>query len=436
MSSKFNILVVEDEPVWAGYLAESLEKRFASTRRFAWTSVTNAQDAWNQLALKRYHLVSIDQNIPRQKNGVVNAANGLGFCQQMVERQVLSQRIIFTGSGKMHYSNWAGRLDGTPYLEKSTTGIDSPETNIYSARGWAEFVQTTLEKEYLPYALRETGKGLPLAFAERARRTLASYENGLYEAYIRLWIELWESTLHLHSALALALCNSAGIVLNTLPEDTPTSMQDIVREAWPKLDRANWMKPLLRYIGDGSKESGLGVGTHFLNFASDPLRRLRNELAHRFSQDLWRDKAEQNKDVFLVLIDAMAFWHEHPLLIGLRFHHSTKSRVIGDAIAGDQFPFRARDIDAPGINQLPSPNTESPSVIWFKSEDDTRIVLLDPFIILSRERSSGRQIVSLLSHPNKRNGAWMYRSLSDGSMEERKLSPSQQGILDAVLKYR
>ena len=432
MSFQFNILVVEDEKDWIDILLDALKREFESSSQYTWDSVRTTPAASEQLSKRRYHFVSIDQNIPDKVGEVVNPLNGLTLCQRIVERKLLTQRIIYTAYGEKHYSNWVGKLEGTPYYEKSVTGDDDPQKGVYSAHGWASLIRSTIEKEFIPFALDQAGYYLPLSLSERARRAHSAYDTGAYESYIRLWIEIWESVLHLAFAQTLALCSNASVRMDNLPDGTLGNKEQILQKAWPRLHEANWMGPWLRYIGVGNRKTGAGVGRRFLQGASEPMRRLRNDISHSFTTDSWEEKSIECEESFLHLTDAIAFWIENPLLTNLQFHSTSRNRLAGNAIVGDQLPFPNWEGDAYGLDFLSGAEADCACLIWRREGEKPQVLILDPFIVLEREERTGRQHLLLLSHPARERELWLYRSLTDGRIKPRKLSSSQLQAITSV----
>lgn len=427
----FNILVVEDEPNMRGDLERDLKEVIDNDKNFNTPRlVSSGHMAWDDLFRKRYHFISIDQNIPDNEGEPISADHGLSLWERIVEKNLLIYRIIYTAFGDTSYSNRTGRFGGTPYLEKK---IGREKAGAYSSYEWAEYIKSTLEHDYIPFALEQAGRHLPLSLAERARRALAAYHDKNFESYIRLWIEIWESILHLAFAQTLALCHQAGISLGRIPGGTLAEQEQILRDAWPKLAQQNWMQPWLRYIGVGNRESGAGAGGLFLRSASDPLRQLRNELAHSFPADAWDQLTAEYKDPLLFLIDALAFWIENPLLLGARYHPTQRRRVVGTAIMGDQVPFPLREIDIHDLAEIPKNTDEHICLIWHHEENQSMILDLYPFVMFDRD-PQGRPHLMLLARSTKQSDRWMYRSLSDGRLHSRFLPPAARQTIQTVFR--
>jgi CheY-like chemotaxis protein len=432
-SFHFNILVIEDAPEVQDSLKRALQATFQGSTTFSWKLVSNVGTAQARLAGERHHFISIDQNIPDNDGEIVSSENGLNLCARIVEQNIVAPRVIYTAFGKVEYSNWVGRVGGTRYLEK---GVDDTKKDTYTAQKWATFIKSELESNYIPFALDLAGKCLPLSLAERARRTQVAYAAKTYETYMRLWLELWESALHLAFAQTLALYSHAklpsGRPLNYTPDGTPAGQEQFIKEVWSRLAPAGWMSPWARYISTGKKEGeSVGAGEGFLQGASIPLRKLRNDISHSFPGEQWEAWVSEYREAVLFLIDALAFWIENPLLTRLQFHPTDRQVVVGQALMGDQFPFPTRTINIPTseLTRIPSGSADHACLLWSRrGEGESQVLDLDPFIILERDRQ-GRLHLLLLSHPAREQGQWLYRSLTDGRLQPRPLTgPALQTV--------
>lgn len=432
LSFRFNILVIEDELRWKRDLEGALQLIFEGQNGFFYRLVSSSGEAREQILKGRYHFVSIDQNLPDKDGEAVSPDHGLILCESLVQQHVVACRVIYTAYGRPDYGNRAGRLGDTRYLEK---GGNSKKEDTYDSFQWAELIKFTLENEYIPFALDLTGKTLPLSLAERARRATEAAQKNLHEPYLRLWIELWESTLHLAFAQTLALCAKAGISLGRLPTgDSLVEQEQALSDVWPRLVRAsaNWLQPWIRYISTGYKEGGsVAAGMGFLQGASEPFRKLRNDIAHSFSRDVWKTMAQEAREAILFLIDALAFWTEHPFLTQVQFHPSNRHRIIGQAIMGDQLPFPTREIDVPTVENLP--HQDHVCLPWQPQGQESCLLDLNPFVVFERDQQ-GRSHLLLLSHPARERGRWFYRSLTDGRIQFRTLSTEDQETVRKVFR--
>jgi ActR/RegA family two-component response regulator len=432
------ILVIEDHSGWQGSLERALQATFQGANAVSWKLMSNASAARSQLTRERHHFISIDQNIPEKDGEIVLSESGLNLCTSVVEQNIVAPRVIYTAFGKVEYSNWAGRIGGVRYLEK---GADDTKEDTYTAQKWAAFIKSELDNNYIPFALDLAGKCLPLSLAERARRAQAAYTAKIYETYMRLWLELWESALHLAFAQTLALYSHAklpsGRPLNYTPDGTPAGQEQFIKEVWSRLAPADWMSPWARYISTGKKEGGsVGAGEGFLQGASIPLRKLRNDISHSFPGEQWEAWASEYREAVLFLIDALAFWIENPLLTRLQFHPTDRQVVVGQALMGDQLPFPTRTINVPTseLTRIPSGSTDHACLLWWRrGESESQVLDLDPFITLERDRQ-GRSHLLLLSHPARERGQWFYRSLTDGRLQSRPLTDSALQTVRSVFR--
>ncbi|MBI3246732.1 MAG: hypothetical protein HYZ50_09515 [Deltaproteobacteria bacterium] len=432
-SFHFNILVLEDSLDWQDSLKRALQATFQGSTAFSCTLVDNANAARSLLTRNRYHFISLDQNVPDKEGEIVFSEASLTLCESLVEQNVVAPRVIYTAFGKVEYSNWAGRVGGTRYLEK---GVDDAKKETYTAQKWAALIKSDLDNNYIPFALDLAGKCLPFSLAERACRAQAAYAAKTYETYMRLWLELWESALHLAFAQTLAIYSHSGIsrgrTSHYTPDGAPAGQEQFLEEVWPHLVRAGWLLPWVRYISTGNKEGGsVRTGEGFLQGASVPLRKLRNEVSHSFSGEQWKAWVGEYREAVLFLIDALAFWIENPLMTGLQFHPTERQMVTGQAITGDQLPFPTRAIELPTLNKVPSDSNEHVYLPWRREENNNQVIDvldLDPFIMLERDRQ-GRLHLLLLSHPARERGQWLYRSLTDGRLQPRSLAgPALQTV--------
>jgi CheY-like chemotaxis protein len=425
----FDILIVEDEAKWRTPMVKSLEDADISWRFHVETS-DHTDDAKEKISKRHFHLISIDQNMPQQKDMQITKDHGISFHKECLDGLHATKLIVYTGYGTAEIGNDIGR-QGTRYILKSISGKDTADDSTLSAEGWGRHVHDFLTKNYIPFALERGGKWLPMAMAERSRRALDDLENGRHEGYVRRIIDLWDTTLHLSAALTAALCRAAGLRLNTPAPRTLAEIEALLKTNWPLLKQTGWAGPWPRFIGKGA-ENGSAVGRKFLDKASTPIRNLRNQLAHTYSNEGWLAKASEIDRHTPYLLDALAFWMETPLVIDPCFHPTQRNRITGRRLSGDSYPLPTWQDD------MPSQSAIDPSQVfvpWPTPEGSLRLLPLSPFLSTETDRATGRRNLLLLTN-DAGPSRWNYRSLDSGKTEARTLSREDLAAVESVFKVR
>ena len=284
---QFEILVIEDEPKWLDPMKEALSRVLGSeNQRYRWDFAHDAVEARRRLTEKRYHFVSIDQNLPERTGEQVLPETGKGLWELLAEQHRLSLRIVYTAYGEPHFAYGAATTGHAQYWQKSATGRDDEERHIFSSDGWANKINEILDREYLGSALFEAGRFLPLEMAELARRIASqtgSDQNVGFQPlpgrelnYLKHTFDLWEATLHLAWAQGVALGQRAASRVVTAPAESAASREKGLERLFGELGERGWLGPWSPYIGKGNTKTGKGAGRRFLEGASVPLRGLRN----------------------------------------------------------------------------------------------------------------------------------------------------------------
>ncbi len=403
----FQTLLVEDSRDWIDDMRQAWGKDLdvAST----------ADAARERLGARRYHFITLDQNLPGRLEGRVEPEVGVQLCRQVVDAHPCSPRVVFTGYGELHRANEVGRMEGTEYWEKSGTGKDDEDRLIYSAKGWAVAVRAYLQGRYLPFVLGQAGRFLPANLADQAQDMEKRYAQAEEDGrFFGRTIDLWQSTLHLAWAQAQAILAHAqlGGVRMTKPTDTLVDLERALKEVWRAVAGAGWFGPWGAYVGKGSAETGEGAGKRFLDGASVPLRTLRNQHAHGFTREVWTGQWENLRGPLLFLLDAAVLWADHPLLTGLRPVPGGTDRWQGEVIRGGG-PWPSRDLAA---RSRSAPYPTHVYTRWQDPDGNAELVDLWPFVALEPDPKINRKVLWVTSHCDQ-GGRWWRRSLHDGQVE-------------------
>jgi hypothetical protein len=336
----------------------------------------------------------------------------MGFVEQIAKRHPSCLQVVFTGFPGVEPSYKAGEVN-VPYWTKSPTGVDKENRRIpeYSARGWAMAVRKTLEQDWIRNILERGGDLMPPGACTHA--TLSERYFGQVDgssAYIAHILDLWESLLFLHWSLALALARHAGVApplksFSGKIEEVERGLEIL----WPPLAERKWLEPLRPYIGIGNKLSGAGAGARFLDNASKRLRQLRNERAHSFQREDW--SIEEFEDPIRYLLDATAFWMDHPLLSRLVLRDSESGVVRAEVLRGD-YPWKQQQDRRTGAKLTRSPTSEHVHMEWRGPDGRPLLIDLWPFVTLARDPQMGHRNLCTASHLYQ--GTWWRRSLSTG----------------------
>ncbi|MFP5516962.1 MAG: hypothetical protein ACLGJC_28255 [Alphaproteobacteria bacterium] len=425
MNFRFSVLVIEDTPLWSKQMGTALSETLGrQNNRFRWGFANSSQETLKKLSQSRYHFLSIDQNIPVLKEDAVSPDVGLGLNKILSNMNYSGLRAIYTAHGELHWANKAGQDGSCPYLVKSTSGENHPEKNIFTVYGWAEWIGAALEERYLPSTLKLAGARLPFRMGERARLAedhLASQNSKEYLAQV---CRLWECALNLAWAQTAALCLTSGIPIGRFPDDKPVHWQESLGDLWPRLAERGWLAPWRRYVGKGSPDNGSGAGERFLVNGSEPLRQIRNMLAHSEKGEALAltdgsvDRlVHQARDPLLFLMDALAHWVEHPFLLAPVRHPHVEAALVGRALAGSSRPFAEMVVEMPKMRALPQtighPSTRNHLYLpWSLADGSSQLVPLYPFIQIDRHPTTGVDDLVVMVGRSARGGA-LWRSLTD-----------------------
>ena len=115
---QFEILVIEDEPKWLDPMKEALSRVLGSeNQRYRWDFAHDAVEARRRLTEKRYHFVSIDQNLPERTGEQVLPETGKGLWELLAEQHRLSLRIVYTAYGEPHFAYGAATTGHAQYWQ-------------------------------------------------------------------------------------------------------------------------------------------------------------------------------------------------------------------------------------------------------------------------------------------------------------------------------
>lgn len=432
-----SVLVVEDSPGWLDAMRSAVFEVVKAPVIFDF--VSSAQDAWNAIGSRRYHFISCDQNFPRAVGGEVSHLAGLEFVREISSRDMLSMKTVYTAFGRSEFANYVGRIGKCEYLEKSTTvrsTTDADGTTKLTTLDWARWIQRKLEEDYIPFALELAGERLPLWMATWSRIAAKAYRQGDFATYIAMCQKLWENALTLAWAQTAALCVAAGVPLS-VPDQSPASREKGLKAAWPALAAKGWLDPWRPYIGIGNKESGKGAGRLFLDGASALLQVERNRRAH--NDDIAETTmvgvhhaaaAAELRPSVLFLLDALAYWVEHPLLLAPRQHPQVVGAMLGRAAAGDRVSFSDIEIAAPGLDAALVPLDPRHLHLVWRVGERTKVIDLYPFVALTRHPVTRQDDLLVLG--NRTPQQWLWCSLTD---QGDRTAPPLSDRDEALLRY-
>ena len=107
-SFNFKLLIVEDDPILREQLelfAEPLEKGNGIKYPINIKTAANYQEALELSKRTLFHIISIDQKIPKEKNGQAHSKYGLSLLKILPELHPSSCGMIYTGYPKVKYAS-------------------------------------------------------------------------------------------------------------------------------------------------------------------------------------------------------------------------------------------------------------------------------------------------------------------------------------------
>lgn len=417
---QFRLLVVEDDPRVIKMFEDVLRLEFPPGR-YQFQIIACSSEARIASESVRFHFFSLDQNLPEIKGESVYSDSGIALCENLYLRRVMAQKVIYTAFGQLSYANHAGRLGGTPYWAKDTQ--TKKEQNKYTSYDWAKTIRGMLEDNHLRFSLEQCALHLPLSMADRSIQIINALDKKNDEATLKYLLELWDNSVHLALNQSMVLCKAAGIHLEVPLSKWRGGMQKQLNSAWSKLAEKGWMTPWAPYIGQR--------GLNLLDGALNPLLALRNEDAHTYDMsERWKDKLESAMDPFYYLIDALAFWVEHPFVTRAHYHPTMRNRVMATILTGNKLPLSNAE-RVPNIQEIPVSANDHILLPWKNPDGNHLLLSCAPFMILDPVPSSNRQDILLLSHgASKRE--WYYRSLMTGKLHKKVLSQEESDIILSI----
>jgi ActR/RegA family two-component response regulator len=185
----FRILIVEDDDSWGRRLRDHASKH-ADFGRVDLVGTRLA--ALEKIRDCHYHYISIDQNIPDRPREPVTPDSGLALCEHVVERHPFTNRGILTANGEITFSNRAGSLDGTRYIEKRVANPTAADKiQAMDARPYVEFVARELRENYLNWCLNRAGRLLPRALGGAAEQLQIHWQGRNWAEAIRALGLMW-----------------------------------------------------------------------------------------------------------------------------------------------------------------------------------------------------------------------------------------------------
>lgn len=382
----------------------------------------NGAECQNDLSKVHYHVISIDQNIPARESETVEARVGMSLVEKIESTCPSTKKIIYTAYGESHYKSSAEKFE-CYYWEKSLTGRDDVENNVYSVHGWANGLLNILSVEYLPYALAKSAKYLPSDIAKLLNllsQILTSdvlRSNSLQPEAIRDILvcsnNLWEVTIHLAWAQSMALkyqLFGLPIVDQIKPEsptESPKERKQSIQDFWKRFRSTGWLEPWKPYI-DAQDQLAKGQGIVHPDIDQKPER-----FSEMSTQSLQSNLQTQIEGLYF-LLDALAFWTSNPFLYDLKVCEN-RGRPKGKTILSASL-LRNRTDRANAeflVREFPDSTEKNNAVYipWRDPNGETIILNLSPFIQL--ERTSATEIdLSLVSYLGK-DQHWYRRSLKD-----------------------
>jgi ActR/RegA family two-component response regulator len=388
------------------------------------TFVTSKSEALDAASKVTFHFVSIDQKIPDRPDEADIDDNGLELCAELGVRAPLTRRTIYTSNPTARLARLVGQLDGTEYYQKYAESGSADTATL--ERYFDEIIRGALDT-YPEWALSRARDVLPPIFgvicSELAERLPQPQLERDVSALVSDRINwLWEKTVWLQWAHAIALMRAAGLgpLLRTVPIE-PLTVNLV--SLWEELASARWFRPLRKYTTRPPKPGKMdSVGGAFRD-ASDTLRHFRNDGAHHSRSAISRSDLKGIEGALVSWIDMLAFWADHPMLIGPRVHPSDRRMLQAVAFAG-QPPQRTINLDTAA--NVPQNEVRQGHVFSLHNGPDGD-VLVDLFPLVSLLERPGQMPEPTLVVPSIR-GARRFSLLEDVERAAPLTQPERDGF--------
>ncbi len=405
-AQRFRWIVLEDNEGWRRLLRDSAPNDFSPP-----VFVQSVVGLKGALALRPPHLISLDQHVPLQDNPDMfdsDSEHGLRALMQIRASRPLVRTAMYTAYAKSDLAHRAGSIGADFYITKSDPNTPGPD-NLSAAsymellkvllQGGAQPRTSTHDPGYLRWALERGRLFLPPFLASHCGNitnflNLHDWQN----AFQRITL-LREHTIIFAWAHAAALCNALKIKRDPVPSSGFSgimAVQNDLRELWNKLDDVGRLGVWKGYVSDpNGTVAWRGVGNALFRH-SDFLRTQRNVSMHDnpdFSRPNYEAKEVQNG--ILAMIDALAFWADHPLMTNVTYHPHIKSHLRFSRLAG-QPPWLVEHLDSGATLKSASENTSERIHVLHRDGTGEHLVDLHPFVTM-KEGAQGGLLPCLLT---------------------------------------
>jgi len=302
-----NLLLLDDNEEDIEALTECIEEN--SIQNLKVFIAKSAEEAIEYLDDYLYHIVSLDQRIPMNLNGILSDENLTPVLEKYNISQPISDGIVFTG-----YRNLL------PGIKATKSKLEYIEKGVYSEKEWIEIllklIKTTLKRSLKKDKL----ESLPFLFIKFINTI--KYES---EPWLKItaWKDLYEVVLKLYTMVFAAICQnesqlkafSKKIIINLYNSrmynnDWQTALQKLFSLV---IDKNHFFNQ--RYVHEINKYLVNGSG-NFINTINS-LRVFRNEeFAHTMlkNKDSYKKVFNSMNFHFLSLIESCYMFSQNPLL--------------------------------------------------------------------------------------------------------------------------
>jgi CheY-like chemotaxis protein len=396
-AKRFRWIVLEDDENWRRLLQVCASKNLSSP-----VFVQSLGGLISELAQRPPHLISLDQHVPAQDGGVVSdmdKENGLRALEQIRASRPLVRTAIYTAYAKVDLAYRAGRTGADIYITKSVTTMQEPDG--LSAADYMSLLEVLLQgggqphtnskdPGYLHWALERGRSFLPPFLAFYCKNITILLNGDDWNSTFLQITKLREHIISFAWAHAAALCSAFQIKRTPVPQVGFTSISAVQKnlsELWKALDDAGRLGVWKGYVSDPDVESGWsGAGNALFNH-TEMIRSLRNKYTHH-EFNFSRDTYQQTQNGILAMIDALAFWADHPLMTNVKHHPSITGRLQFVQLAGPR-PWPLVDLASSATLQGARAQSSERIHVLHRDDKGEHLVDLHPFVTMKSGANGG-----------------------------------------------
>ena len=392
----FHIIIVEDDDLWLDEMKRALQAMTLGSSSDAVSYCKTRSDLENAQKESHFHIASLDQRIPSIYGSIVSLNAGLESYNYVINNYPFTDICIYTAFDTIEIGAAAG--ENTLILRKNSPcgdGVKPPE--------WAGALVERLQKKYFNFYFKQGENYLPPHLASVATFISQALDNKDWQNCVAHAINFWSLTLRIGLAQAQALCRHYKLPWETANADNYYSMQGALETMLERLGPER-LTPWRPYIGKGGKKGG--VGKVLISKGIEPMRLIRNEVAHATNFKPWEERFTEMCPGLFRMMDAAAFWGSFPLASDIR---AKDHGYTGKLLQGTGYPWKEVALSAPDGFQSQKGHVY---LRWNSTEGTIEWVDLWPFIHLEFDEKLNREVIWVLG--NHWNGRWYRCSLQDG----------------------